>query len=519
MSRVLLLEPNETLRQTLLLGLRSHDIHGEAVSTVAEAAAVLGSDPPNIVLVGPGCGTADDLLDVIVSFARGADSPTPRAPVDVVMLLGGESQDELQSGLRAIQKGAADFVSLADESEALAWALRKIEARRAALAGPVQPLRSVSPSPWPSRHAPVLVGASPQIAAVLNLVRRLAGVKASVLIGGESGTGKELVAQALHDQSPWRAGPFVAVNCGAIAAGLIESELFGHVRGSFTDAVRDKRGLFQAAHGGTLFLDEIADLPLELQSKLLRAVQEGVIRRVGDVDDVRVEVRVVAATARELSGEVAARRFREDLYYRLAGFTIHLPPLRQRREDIPLLAAHFLARARRRMALDVHDIDADAERLLAAYSWPGNVRELENTIERAAVLCAGDRIDVASLPERMIPSGFRGATGGGWSGLQPAPAGRAQEDSGSLSIKQAARRSEEDLIRRALAATGGNRTRAAALLEISHRALLYKIKEYGIAIAGIGSGPGAGPGPGSGIGTGTGAGIGPSGHVIPADDG
>jgi two-component system response regulator AtoC len=502
MWRVLLLEPNETLRQTLSLGLRSHDIPVEAVSTVAEAAVALGSDPPDIVIVGPGCGTADDPLDVIVSHGRRADSPTPRAPVDVVMLVGGESQAEFQHGLRAIRRGAADFVSLGDNAAALAMALRKIEARRAALAGPVEPLRS----PSPSRHAPVLVGASPQIAAVLNLIRRLSGVRASVLIGGESGTGKELVAQALHDQSPWRAGPFVAVNCGAIPAGLIESELFGHVRGSFTDAVRDKRGLFQAAHGGTLFLDEIADLPLELQSKLLRAVQEGVIRRVGDVDDVRVEVRVVAATARELSMEVAARRFREDLYYRLAGLTIHLPPLRERRQDIPLLAAHFLASARRRMALAVHGIDEDAQRLLAAYPWPGNVRELENTIERAAVLCAGDRIDVASLPERMIPSGFGGATGGEWSAQQPAPAPAAQEDSGSLSIKQAARRSEEDLIRRALAATGGNRTRAAALLEISHRALLYKIKEYGIAIA---SGAGTGPGPGPGA----------SANVIPADDG
>jgi two-component system response regulator AtoC len=320
----------------------------------------------------------------------------------------------------------------------------------------------------------VLVGESPKIAAVLTMVRRLAPVRTGVLVGGESGTGKELVAQALHDQSPWRGGPFVAINCGAIPAGLIESELFGHVRGSFTDAVRDKRGLFEAAHGGTLFLDEIADLPLGLQSKLLHAVQDGVIRRVGDVEDLRVEVRVVAATARDLSAEVRAGRFREDLYYRVAGLSIQLPPLRDRREDIPLLARHFLARARARLAVTVTEIDPEALRLLTLYAWPGNVRELENTIERAAVLCTADRIDVASLPDRLVAA--QSALPVRIERIGPAP---ISED---LSIKRASRRSEEDLIRRALTVTDGNRTRAAELLEISHRALLYKIKDYGILV-------------------------------------
>ncbi len=340
-----------------------------------------------------------------------------------------------------------------------------------------------------------MVGASPKIAAVLALVRRLAAVRTAVLVGGESGTGKELVAQALHDQSPWRAGPFVAVNCGAIAAGLIESELFGHVRGAFTDAVRDKRGLFQAANGGTLFLDEIADLPLDLQSKLLRVLQDGIVRRVGDSEDLHVVVRVVAATARVLTAEVAARRFREDLYYRLAGVTIQLPALRERAADIPLLARHFLARARTRLGVNVHDIDPEAMELLTTYPWPGNVRELENTIERAAVLCSDGRVDVASLPERMVPASRGGtartsdgvAAGAPWgsSAFGPGPPDDTLSD--NLSIKEAARRSEQTLIRKALAATGGNRTKAAELLEISHRALLYKIKEYGIRVPASGA--------------------------------
>jgi two-component system response regulator AtoC len=504
MRRVLLIDGQEALRQALLLGLHEHGIFAEAQASISDAALVRGGGAVAavaMVVLGPTGGSVEDLLATIQSVQSSAAPGGSVGPIDVVALVDGD----FALGLRAMEQGACDFVPLALGAAGIALALRKIEARRAhglsakrgsegSSGSGVAPL-GVGAGPdvgmavpaergktRPSSVGPVLVGSSPQIAAVLALIRRLAGVRVGVLIGGESGTGKELVAQALHDQSPWRSGPFVAVNCGAIPAGLIESELFGHVRGSFTDAVRDKRGLFQAAHGGTLFLDEIADLPLDLQPKLLRALQEGIIRRVGDVDDVRVDVRVVAATARDLLAEVAGRKFRQDLYYRVAGLTISLPPLRERREDIPLLAEYFLARARARMGLGVRGIDADASLLLGAYAWPGNVRELENTIERAAVLCMGDRIDVASLPERMIP--VDRAIAALRSPSLFALAGRTLDDDAvNLSIKQAARRTEEDLIRRALVVTGGNRTRAAELLEISHRALLYKIKEYGIAIS------------------------------------
>jgi two-component system response regulator AtoC len=272
----------------------------------------------------------------------------------------------------------------------------------------------------------------------------------------------------------------VAVNCGAIPAGLMESELFGHVKGTFTDALRDRQGLLEQAHGGTLFLDEIAELPLELQVKLLRVLEDDRVRRLGDVEDRSVDVRLVAATAKDLEAEVAAGRFRQDLFHRLDVVALRLPALRDRAGDVPLLAAHFMTKTSARLGLALHGIAPEAMRLLAAYPWPGNVRELENTIERAAVMAEGPTIDVASLPERLLTWSRR-------AGLTPpspssssssSPSSSPDED---LSIKRAARRGEEDLIRRALARTGGNRTRAAELLDISHRALLYKIKEYGIA--------------------------------------
>ena len=504
MGSVLVLETDGALRQKLLLGLRAQGIDAEGVSAVAGLGRVLssvGGADVEAVVVGSGTAAVAEVVATMshtdlplqgAGSSLGASGATLLIPAVVVLIEG--NSDALAAGLRAIRDGATDFVPGSSGAEGVAWALRKVQARRAACAPRPEERRGQTPAvgrtePLPARSSPsattpVLVGATPKIAAVLTLVRRLAGVKAAVLVGGESGTGKELIAQALHDQSPWRAGPFVAVNCGAIPAGLIESELFGHVRGAFTDAVRDKQGLFQAAHGGTLFLDEIADLPLALQPKLLRALQEGVVRRVGDCADTRVEVRVVAATARELTAEVAAHRFREDLYYRIAGVTIQIPPLRERIADLPLLADHFLARARERLGVRVGEIDPEAMRVLAAHSWPGNVRELENTIERAAVLCADGRIDVASLPERMVPRPAPDSNGP-FPGSSPPPAlglPEIEREQGALSIKEAARRSEQDLIRRALTITAGNRTRAAELLEISHRALLYKIKEYKILV-------------------------------------
>jgi two-component system response regulator AtoC len=293
-----------------------------------------------------------------------------------------------------------------------------------------------------------------------------------VLVTGESGTGKELVARFVHERSPRDAGPFVAVNCGAIPESLLESELFGHARGAFTGATSERRGLFEEASGGTLFLDEIGELPVALQVKLLRALQEGEVRPVGENASRAVDVRVVAATSRELERDVAEGRFRSDLYYRVNVVRLHLPPLRARREDVPELVRHFVARDARRLGLAVQGVTPAAMRLLMEYPWPGNVRELENVTERALVLAEGDRIDVGDLPPFVRdPTAAPGLDG------VERPPGAEDVD---LSVKRRTEALERELIRSALERTGGNRTRAARLLDLSHRALLYKIREYGL---------------------------------------
>ncbi|HET6611304.1 MAG TPA: sigma 54-interacting transcriptional regulator [Kofleriaceae bacterium] len=314
-----------------------------------------------------------------------------------------------------------------------------------------------------------MVGESPAMVALFEIIEKVARHTAHVLITGESGTGKELCARAVHAAGPRAHAPFVAVNCGAIPAQLLESELFGYRRGAFTDAVRDRAGLFEQAHTGTLFLDEIGELPTALQVKLLRALQEGEIRRIGDSSPTAVDVRIVAATARDLAAGVRDGDFREDLFYRLSVLPIEVPALRARKADIPALARHFLrslgARHEAGATSPPIHIAPEALELLLAHDWPGNVRELENAIERAMVLCDGDTISATVVGERLK--------------TRPPPV-TAVQDTGDLSIKKAVRVLERDLICRALARTGGNRTSAAKLLEISHRALLYKIKEYGI---------------------------------------
>ncbi len=323
----------------------------------------------------------------------------------------------------------------------------------------------------PRRRLPVtatptnLIGEGEAMQRLRATIERIAGTKTTVLILGESGTGKELVARAIHEQSQRRGRRFVAINCAAIPPALLESELFGHARGAFTDAVRDKRGLFEDADGGTLFLDEIGELPAALQAKLLRALQESEIRRVGDTVNIKIDVRLVAATLRDLAEDVAAGRFREDLYYRLNVLPLRIPPLRDRTEDIPELARFFAARHAARHQLEALELPEPVIAALCQQPWPGNVRELENVIERALVLADKPAIDLDFLATVMT---VRPPTGNGDNGDE-------------LSIKKATRDLESTLIKRALGVTQGNRTNAAKLLEISHRALLYKMKEYGIS--------------------------------------
>lgn len=315
-----------------------------------------------------------------------------------------------------------------------------------------------------------MIIASKEMQEVASTVLKLSSFSTSVLIMGESGTGKELIARELHHHSPRKEKAFVPINCGAIHENLIESELFGHKKGAFTDASRDKRGLFEEADGGTIFLDEIGELPLHLQVKLLRALQEQQIRRVGDEQVINIDVRVIAATLRDLELDVREGRFRDDLYYRLNVVSIHIPPLRERRDEIPVLISHFLKKHNKRLGLKIKRFNTAAMAALQKYEWKGNVRELENCVERAMVLAEGDIITPDVLPEYI-----RSPTSGGQAAIS---AFNVTDD--NLSIKQQTRDLEIALIMRALEKTKGNRTRAAKILEISHRALLYKLKEYGI---------------------------------------
>jgi two-component system response regulator AtoC len=437
-QRVLLVDPDDRSRRTLHLLL---DRRGLAVSAVASA------DAARRWLGEAAC-------DVIVVDAELASHLIVRPGPPVIAVVGAGDVDR---GLRALEAGAADCLVGAPDDAHLAIALHRVA--RVPRDGAASFADATDPDDTLAR----LVGGSAAMLGLRATVGRVAPHRSTVLITGESGTGKELVARAIHDRSPRAAKRFVAVNCAAIPGPLLESELFGHKRGAFTDAVRDKPGLFEDADGGTLFLDEIGELPLALQVKLLRALQESEIRRVGDTQSIHVDVRLIAATNRDLVEEVRGGRFREDLYYRLNVLPVVIPPLRDRAEDIPVLVDHFARRHRERHGRG-SELAADAIALLARQPWPGNVRELENTVERVLVLAEAPVVDATFVAEHLRPSQTNGAAA-----------------AAELSIKKATRALEIDLIRRALEATRGNRTSAARLLEISHRALLYKIKEYGLS--------------------------------------
>jgi two-component system response regulator AtoC len=367
--------------------------------------------------------------------------------------------------IEALRRGAYDYISKPFQRDEVILTLRKAEererlrARVAELETKVGRLDAIESGDRP------LLGQSESIRALKEMLVKVAAFPTTVLIMGDSGTGKELVARAIHRASPRKDAPFVAVNCGAIPETLLESELFGHVRGAFTDAKADKPGLFKDADGGTLLLDEVGELPQAVQVGLLRVLQESEIRPVGSTKNIKVDVRVLAATHRDLEAEVKAGNFREDLFYRLNVLPVKVAPLRERTDDIPLLAEHVLGRIADRMNAHRHSLHPDTLRLLMGYPWPGNVRELENVLERAVVLSESNVLHPADLPVQLQHA------------TDPV---QMTLVSGELSVKKATLYIERALISRALEKTGGNRTKAAKLLEISHRALLYKLKDYGL---------------------------------------
>jgi two-component system response regulator AtoC len=449
MRRVLVVDDEENIRLVLRTLLKKHGYEVEVAEEGEGALTALESFDPDVILTDvrmPKMGGLD-----LLAALRAKQHP---ATVIVMSAYG-----NVDLAIEAMKAGAYDYVSKPFKPDEVVLALRKAEERETLR----RENRALREHIQKENQFESILAKSRTMLDIFRTISKIADFKTTVLITGESGTGKELVARAIHARSSRKGASFVAVNCGAIPENLLESELFGHKKGAFTDATSDRRGLFEEASGGALFLDEIGELPLSLQVKLLRVLQEDTIRRLGDTKDIKVDVRIITATHRDLAADVKAGRFREDLYYRINVLPIAIPPLRSRREDVNLLIDHFITRNNARLGTSIRGVSTEARKDLLEYTWPGNVRELENTIERAMVLAETEVLQATDLPERLRDA------------LDPVQVHLA---TGELSIKRTTAVIEQILIRRALQKTKGNRTRAAQLLEISHRALLYKIKDY-----------------------------------------
>ncbi|MDD0844527.1 sigma-54-dependent transcriptional regulator [Pseudomonas sp. Gutcm_11s] len=441
-QRALIVDDEPDIRELLEITLGRMKLDTRSARNVKEAREWLAREPFDLCLTDMRLpdGTGLDLVQHI-------QQRHAQVPVAMITAYG-----SLDTAINALKAGAFDFltkpVDLGRLRELVATALR---------------LRSGETEEGPVDTR--LLGESPPMKSLRNQIQKLARSQAPVYISGESGSGKELVARLIHEQGPRIERPFVPVNCGAIPSELMESEFFGHKKGSFTGAIEDKQGLFQAANGGTLFLDEVADLPLSMQVKLLRAIQEKAIRAVGGQQEVVVDVRILCATHKDLAAEVAAGRFRQDLFYRLNVIELRVPPLRERREDIPLLAETMLRRLAEGSGLPAARLSGEALDKLKCYRFPGNVRELENMLERAYTLCENDQIQAADL--RLADA---------------APAGEAGEASLAQidNLEDYLEEIERKLIMQALEETRWNRTAAAQRLGLTFRSMRYRLKKLGI---------------------------------------
>src|SRR5512137_1081651 len=443
-GRVLVVDDQRNMRVTTAIVLRQAGFEVAEADGGAEALEKLGAEPFDVVLTDLRMGDVDG-LDVL----RGALEASPSTQVIVMTAFG-----SIESAVEAVRRGAYDYLTKPFQSDELRVRVEKaLEKRR--LLGEVSLLAGDFRRRYGLEN---VVGRSPALREVLDRAIRVAATDATVLLTGESGTGKELVARAIHAGSRRSAHPFVPVNCAAITETLLESELFGHARGAFTGAVRARRGLFEEASGGTLFIDEIGETSPGFQAKLLRALQEGEVRRVGESTAIQVDVRVIAATNQDLHRAIAEKRFREDLFYRLNVVPLRIPPLRERREDIPLLARHFLDRLNRRNG-GAKRWTVDALAHLLEHDWPGNVRELQNVVEQAAALSEGPELGLADVA--FGPEGLgRGGTG--------------------PTLADAVAAAERRAIEAALLRCAGDQGRVARELAISATTLWRKMKRLGI---------------------------------------
>jgi two-component system response regulator PilR (NtrC family) len=436
----LVVDDEPDICELLSMTLQRMDIAARTCSDVASAKRTLSGGPFDLCLTDMRLPDGDGL-----ELVEWMQQEAPGTPVAVITAHG-----SVEAAVRALKLGAFDFVSkpldLNDLRKLVTAALK---------------LKGISPQK--SANGQGLVGESPAIEKVRAMISKVARSQAPVQISGESGTGKELVARMIHETGPRRDGPFIPINCGAIPADLMESEFFGHKKGSFTGAVSDKVGLVQSAEGGTLFLDEVADLPLHMQVKLLRVIQEKTIRPVGEVAEVPVDIRILSATHRDLHALVAAGKFREDLYYRINVIELRVPALRERGEDVLILAHHVLTRLAEQQGVPVPKLTRDAQQALSDYGFPGNVRELENILERAMTLCSDELIGMEDIQLKAT---------------QEKVAAPRQDSTASLGTQL--EDIERDAIVKALEQTRYNKTQAAKALGISFRALRYRIKKLEI---------------------------------------
>ena len=451
MKRILVVDDEQSMRELLAIMLRKDGFDVVAAESRTQAAAVLARGPVDLIVTDVKLPDGDG-----IEILRHVKAAAPETVVIVMTAYG-----STETAVAALKLGAYDYLIKPFDVDEL-----KIVVRNALERQQLQHENLLLKAEFRTQHGlDKIVGVSPVMAAVFSLVRSVAPTSSTVLVSGESGTGKELVAKAIHALSPRKDAPFVSVNCAAVPENLLESELFGHMKGAFTDAHQNKKGLFEAAHRGTLFLDEVGETPPSMQVKLLRALQEKTIRRVGATEETGVDVRLVAATNRPLETLMREGRLREDLFYRLNVIPIHLPALRERREDIPLLAEVFLRRFSKEMGKNVVKISAEAMQRLVAHRWPGNVRELENVIERAVALESHEAVLAERLPEALRADGgvlVRTVMGEGFN------------------LDHHIRSVELDLVREALEQAAWSRADASRRLGITPRSLRYLMRKHGL---------------------------------------
>ena len=445
---ILIIDDEASMRHMLRLVLEPHNYRVSEAANGVEALAAIGKEKFDVILSDIRMPDMDGLNFLEQTEIKNLDCT-------IIMM---SAYGSISTALDCMKRGAYDYISKPFKPDEVLLTLRKAEERQQLRVENLQ-LKTALSKQEQSFSIDRIVHTSKDMQQILQLVRAAAKADSPVLISGETGTGKELIARALHSESG-RKGQFLAINCSAITAGLLESELFGHTKGAFTGADREKQGLFTIASDGTLFLDEIAELPLELQPKLLRVLQEGEVRKVGATRAEKINTRVVAAAGRDLQDAVQEKLFRSDLFYRLAVVDINLPPLRKRPEDIVPLAEYFLATLCQKEGRQQFYLSDENRRQLTSYLWPGNVRELQNYLEKALIFSHGETLELPPL--RMRSACAENST---------------LED---YSLKIASQRLEKEYIRKALVKTEGNRTQAAQLLEISLRSLMYKIKDYNI---------------------------------------